>query len=219
MFKLPIIKKIENFQTKLEERKNSENKLKLQKKRNYIESDSLITDHDVKDYERDLQFNAESFRGKTILDIGSGWVETFSKEMEKYYNAKVFSINPKLKEQNSRQFLFGFQKIWTENNLWEGVIIPNGWQGRSIAGRGQELPIKKDSIDVILARWSISHYLEGDELVLAIKEAYETLKPGGQMLLTPINNIIRSDVFEQLKGTGMAIFRRGKQVVEITKPY
>lgn len=182
-------------------------KKRLQDERRRTDAGSLPTDNTLTVYRRDLQFVPESFRGKTILDLGSGEQEIFSKEMEKY-GATVISLNPKLKEQESRDLL----------------VSRPGWQERSVASRGQELPFKKESFDAVLARWSVSHYLRENELVLAIEQAYEVLKPGGIILLTPTGGITPA-VIDKLKSRGIYVLPHGTHwphsddnSVEISKP-
>jgi len=183
----------------------------LKRERQHTEEVALSTDHNLKEYQIDLQFDPEDFRGKAILDLGSGEYETFSREMTQNYDALVVSLNPKLKDQEARE---AAQKKFD-------------WQEMSVAARGQQLPLKKESFDVILARWSISHYLQGedreDELILAIEQAYETLKPGGIILMNPIQSITPA-IMNKLKNKGINVFphgqyrENGNNSIEINKP-
>jgi SAM-dependent methyltransferase len=146
----------------------------LEKKRNILEGTSVTTDADFMRYMFDFDLMPDQIGNKKILDLGSGKKETFSKEAA-VYGAKVFSLNPKLKNWWTRMQVkrFGFDR---------------SWQKKSAAGRFQELPFKDGAFDIILARWSFPSFLRDEhEKYRSFQDIMRVLKEGGKFYISPIN--------------------------------
>jgi len=126
-------------------------------------------ERDLEDYEGYLGFKREDLNGKTVLDIGSGESELFSRQLkESGINAQVVSLNPDLISDSYRQEI---KKI-------------NDWQKKAVAGIGQELPFKNKSFDNVLALYSVAVFsspsINPEAAEHWMNEIVRVLKPGGE---------------------------------------
>ena len=183
------------------------------------EKESALTDRDSRYYRAALGFNPEEFRGKTILDVGSGKKEEFSKEAEVLYDIKVFSVNPQLKDWKTRKKLQGW------------IFRDPEWQKRSIAARGQELPFDDESFDAITSLYAITFWVESEDRHEAIREMIRVLKPGGRIYLSPrgtnvdafsaqeitSEEVLGEETIQWLKGQGCSVNDDKTGPIVITK--
>ena len=102
-------------------------------------------------YEYDLGFKRQELAGKTILDLGSGFREKFSRELkEAQIDATVISLSPDYDYKSVRDLV-------TEVHV-AGPLKGLNWERRSVAGIGQVLPFKDESFDVVLGEFSVTKY-------------------------------------------------------------
>jgi hypothetical protein len=96
------------------------------------------------DYQKAFGFELKDLEGANILDLGSGPYELFAHELENSgIHAKIISLNPDYSHDESLR----------EDN------IPNAnVSRRSVAGLGQELPLKNNFFKFIFAVASVSQY-------------------------------------------------------------
>jgi ubiquinone/menaquinone biosynthesis C-methylase UbiE len=121
------------------------------------------------EYEKFLGFQRDELSGKTVIDLGSGPTERFSRELkESGIDVNVISINPDYKSEKQRK---------------EIVTNPE-WQKKSVAAIGQELPFQDNSIDEVLGLYSVSWYAD-TEFEQVLPEVYRVLKPGGVARIGP----------------------------------
>ena len=141
---------------------------------------NVCTDNGLGVYWTSFNFSPEDLRGKTILDVGSGKRESFSKEAAKY-GAIVHSLSPAYRN-------------WYPRKRAKGLILKDKrWQGRSVAALAQQLPYKDESLDIIFSHFMLSHYFcyQGaeEDKFQTIKEMVRTLKPGGRIYTCPVNDL------------------------------
>jgi SAM-dependent methyltransferase len=133
----------------------------------------------LKQYAKLLGVNFDLLEGKSVLDIGSGLTEEFSKDAAKK-GIKVVSMRPVFNEEGK-----GIGKEFFED-----------WQRRSVIARGQEMPYEDNSFDCEVALFSVPFYLPRDpdninepskvEYEDFFSEVVRTLKPGGKAYISPI---------------------------------
>jgi SAM-dependent methyltransferase len=110
----------------------------------------------------------ESDLGTTVLDLGSGMDEKFSKEASER-NIHVVSLNPKLlRSMNINEAKAPYNNI--------------EWQKKSVAALARNLPFKDCTFDSVVAVESIPQYLEDtyESYYDAFREICRVLKPGGK---------------------------------------
>lgn len=131
--------------------------------------------HGLLRYETELGFNRKELEGKTVLDLGSGAVENFSRELKKSgIKSNVISLNP--------DYLF--------KEVREMAINKPDWQKKSVAAVAQELPFQDNSFDFVLALNSISLYANPrqnkEATRLWLNEIKRVLKSGGKAIISPL---------------------------------
>lgn len=148
----------------------------LNETRSKHEQKSVLSDYSFKGYCESLYLNPEDLNGKTILDLGSGEHENFSREAIKV-GATVVSLNPQLLRENIREKVVNFPD----------------WEKKSVAGRAQQLPFKDGSFDLIVSYFAIptwvpreSHEMFEKEMLQILTESLRVLEPGGRVILSPI---------------------------------
>jgi SAM-dependent methyltransferase len=124
---------------------------------------------DLSDYVQFLSFNPKELEGKVVLDLGSGALEKFSRNLrERGIEAEVYSLNPD----------YFFQKYRS--------VIKNqeDWSGNSVAGLAQALPFKNEKFDRIYGLMSVTYYEDPIEKMKSaqawVSEVARILKPGGE---------------------------------------
>jgi ubiquinone/menaquinone biosynthesis C-methylase UbiE len=148
----------------------------LYRQRQSREEDTDVMDRDLEAYCNRFGIKKEDLKGKRILDVGSGSRERFSREASEV-GAEVFSLNPNLRQQRARRNV----KMFFQQ--YERV----SWRGRSIAGRVQELPLKREALFDIIVSFGAppTYYMKNAaEKFLAIKEMVGVLKPDGFICLS-----------------------------------
>lgn len=170
-----------------------------------IEKNVPITDRSLEAYCDYFGLTIEEFRNKKILDLGSGEKEKFSKQVADKVNAEVYSLNPQLRRWQVRKKLKGF------------FIEDPKWQGKSVAGLGEELPFKDKSFDMITSLYGPLSYhdLKSQERFKMIQEMARALKPGGKIYIAPrgignkkpetLDKIIGKDSIQWLNDNGYEI--------------
>ncbi len=126
----------------------------------------------LQNYEKALHLNREELRGKTILDLGSGRLELFSRQLKTTgIDVTVISLNPELKDDRHRDAV---------------TRIPD-WVKKSVSGMAHGLPFRDAVFDRVFAVKSITYYTRTSEAAeQAIKEIVRILKPGGEAILCPL---------------------------------
>lgn len=142
--------------------------LVIDRQRKKIEN-LVISDGELRDYINFFGISPEMLRGKTVLDVGAGKTEKFSREAAKY-GALVYSISPAYSSAKARKT----------------VSSQPDWQKRSVAARAQQIPLKDQSFDLITALYSVSYYVEDEkEQLQCLKEMTRVLKESGCIFITP----------------------------------
>lgn len=141
-----------------------------------------ISDRTLGEYERVFGIDLAAMKDKLVLDIGSGLNEKFSKEASLQKGVKVVSMNPSPK-----------------NDTWSAEFFQD-WQGRSVVGRGQQMPYGDNMFDCEVALTSVPFYLPfvRQEYEVFFGEVIRTLKPSGKAYFFPVDknyHSIRSQKF------------------------
>lgn len=130
---------------------------------------------DLKSYEETLGFNRKELQGLTVLDLGSGATEKFSRELKQAgIEVNVISLNPDYTQKHARDM----------------AREKSDWQGKSVAAIAQELPFKNQSFDRVLGMNSVTLYSNPRQNSEAtrrwLNEIVRVLKPGGEAKVGPI---------------------------------
>lgn len=182
-------------------------------------------DRGVDEYLEALNYHldVDDVRGKVIIDIGSGKTSRFGRELTAK-GAHVLSINPALRGEDSRNILqHSLDKkhrsdlFWYEETKPRHTRLPRWLGGKkpetapereapnSVAGLGQALPVRDNSVDTVVSVFGIPQYLHhldpnlagNDEKILqgytaevrdrdktlirtSFEEVVRVLKPGGK---------------------------------------
>ena len=125
----------------------------------------------LEDYEKTLHFKRKELKGETVLDLGTGPVARFSRELSMAgVDANVVSLSPDFLHQAHRQ------------GVTESVV--DGFEMQSLAAVGQELPFGEETFDRVLALFSVSvHAAESYEIWL--QEMVRVLRVGGKIHVGP----------------------------------
>ncbi len=117
-------------------------------------------------YEQDLGINVNSFRGKTVLDVASGY-SNFAKECRaRGINCFAMDLPNVLSRINKR-------------------FEDNNGKKFAVAGKAQEMPFKSNSVDLIVSRRGLFHVPNLFSIQYCVKEALRVLKPGGELRFDP----------------------------------
>lgn len=151
-------------------------------------SDRQGRERDLEDYEGYLGFNREALKGKTVLDLGSGETEIFSRELKQNgIEANVISFNP---DYSIKRFRKTMEKI------------PD-WQKKSVAAIGQELPFRDKIFDRVFGLYSVTVFSDPhpqfgnpEAAKRWMSEIARVLKPGGEARLAPIAADNAEEVWE-----------------------
>ena len=124
---------------------------------------------DLEDYKECLGFDEKDLEGKNVLDLGSGPVEKFSRELkQKGIKANVVSLNP--------DYVLSKYRNMIRNQA--------DWQKKSVAGAGQALPFTDETFDFVVGLESITFYEDALHEKEAArewaKEVARVLRPGGE---------------------------------------
>ncbi len=159
---------------------------------------------DLATYEKELGFDRKELQGLTVLDLGSGATEKFSRELKQAgVEADVISLNPDLQKKSVRDM----------------VQEKADWQEKSIAATAQELPFMDQSFDRIFGLNSVTLYAnprQGFERTERwLSEVVRVLKPGGEAIVGPIMFIVQegsdkvpeeySKLVDELRGRGVSV--------------
>jgi ubiquinone/menaquinone biosynthesis C-methylase UbiE len=137
-----------------------------------------------KDLDRSLEEYVEltgipigELRGESVLDIGSGGKESFSKQAAEQ-DVKITSLNPALKDEAHRSL------------LKDPASDLNPWQKRSAAGLAQELPFADNTFKAEVGLYSLTNYWhfpeDYDRYNIALRDIVRTLSQNGKAYMYPL---------------------------------
>ena len=135
-------------------------------------------ERDLEDYEGWLGFKREDLEGKSVLDIGSGERELFSKDLRGLdISAKVFTLNPD----------------YSDGRYRKRIKLKEDWQKKSTAGIAQELPYQDNTFDIIVGLYSVTAFSAPDKefgnpeaAKKWLSEVARVLKSGGKAIFAPV---------------------------------
>jgi ubiquinone/menaquinone biosynthesis C-methylase UbiE len=146
---------------------------------------AIMTERELNEYKDYLSVSDEELEHwDTVVDLGSGTQQEFARAMKKKYPDKtVYSVDARLTlgEQEDLEGMLpeeAERRLEGRNNPVEGTI----------AAFAQKLPIESESVDAVLASFSIPMYTETqDEIDKAFDEAFRILKPRGEARFYPVS--------------------------------
>ena len=155
-------------------------------------------DSNIVGYEWMLKIDPRGLEG-TVLDLGSGTAETFSREMTEL-GINVISLNPHLVDPYNAQKAIEGIRIEDRGPMFGSLAtrstIP--WAGRSVAGLAQELPFADNTFDTVLAVASSPHYIPPEDYQISMQEVARVLKEGGTAHLGPVVEMYPSEFSEEV---------------------
>jgi ubiquinone/menaquinone biosynthesis C-methylase UbiE len=140
------------------------------------------TDRNWEEYAQFLDLTKEDLqKWQVIVDLGSGISQGLSYDLDKmgYKDKTVISIDP----------ILGLLENPSNNLSQEDLInLRSNAQPNTVAGLAQELPLKDESADAILALFSVPRYLDkSDDINNFLDQVVRVLKPGGEARIYPIS--------------------------------
>lgn len=163
--------------------------------------ESTGTDRNLELYKSKLGFTDEDLRRWAklgwIVDLGSGWDQLFAQQAQCLLGegAQVLSVDPSLAASADIEPRGVFSRqILGKKGTWQA-------QPNTIAALIQEGFLAENSVAVILALWSVPHYLDPKkpkELEEALNNIVLALMPGGEFRAYPIAPSQRDDIEEIL---------------------
>jgi ubiquinone/menaquinone biosynthesis C-methylase UbiE len=122
-------------------------------------------------YEKQLMFSRNELKNKSVLDLGAGPEIKLAKELKDAgITENVTSLSPDFSDKKYA-------------DRAKGIIS----EAKLLVGVGQELPLKDDSFDIILAL-HISEHLNSKRFMMIISEMGRTLKAEGKAMIGPMHN-------------------------------
>lgn len=185
-------------------------------------------DRGVDEYLEALNYRLDvgDVRGKVIVDIGSGKTSRFGRELTAR-GAHVLSVNPALKSEDSRSTLqwsldrkHRSDLFWYEEAKPRQTRLPRWLRGKkpeqppereaanSVAGLGQALPVRDNSVDIVVSVFGIPQYLHhldpnlaGDDERILQEYTTEIRNQDRSLIHTGFEEVVRV-----LKAGGKAYF-------------
>jgi len=160
-----------------------------------IERKIMITDRSLKEYLELLDLNIEELKGKKILDLGSGRLQRFPRELLQKIEdkAEVVGLDITLKEEERRKEIKEAQPyLYNSDKL--GLIAASFLQ----------LPFQDNSFDLVLSLYGMPLYLTSEDekkskenIRRSVMEILRVLKPGGEARIFPSNDYLEQVLREE----------------------
>ena len=133
-----------------------------------------VTDRSLKEYRNLLGLSLKQLKGKNILDLGSGYLQSFARDLERRIpETKVTCLDASLKECDA----------WRRAKLNEKQTEH---KSKLVAGSFIKLPFKDASFDIIVSLFGTPFYLSSFVNVKkSLEEIIRVLKSGGEARIFP----------------------------------
>jgi SAM-dependent methyltransferase len=126
---------------------------------------------DLVEYEKQLMFNRNELKKKSVLDLGSGPEVKLAKELfDAGITTEVVSVSP---DFSNEQYYNRAKKAFPEAKI--------------IAAFGENLPFNNNSFDVEFA-FHVYEHINIEQFFKIVGEMARTLKPGGKAIFGPMVN-------------------------------
>lgn len=155
----------------------------------------MITDRSLKEYLELLDLNIEELKGKKILDLGSGKLQRFPRELLQKIEdkAEVVGLDITLKEEERRKEIKEAQPyLYNSDKL--GLIAASFLQ----------LPFQDNSFDLVLSLYGMPLYLTSEDekkskenIRRSVMEILRVLKPEGEARIFPSNDYLEQVLREE----------------------
>ena len=144
-------------------------------------------ERDVLQYETFLGIDAQNLHGERVLNIGSGLTGKFEKLLaakgvdvltaSPYFAARGVGGETMRSEYNEGTFHSLKRKFINTDEKWPDAI----------AAWAEDLPLKDESVDLLLALYSVPLYTDKEDYNKLFSELTRVLKEGGTAKLYPIS--------------------------------
>ena len=149
-----------------------------------------------------LPHQVSDFAGATVLALGAGiqrWEELYFGQLPDL-GVNVISLDP----------------VYAHLNGWREQPVEGSRLGNMVAGIGQAIPLRNESVDVIFSTWStplvffeesISNISARLHIEHVAREMYRILRPGGLISLQPVEEyLMYHDVQKAERKTAVEAF-------------
>jgi SAM-dependent methyltransferase len=147
--------------------------------------DGYITSRSAKEYFHYLQFTGSDMKKwKVVVDLGSGIEQEFARDCKKMgFNTKIISIDPRIAFSEK----YDLQGIVSKNEIIKRRAARKNPQEGTISAIAQHLPLNSNSVDEILALYSVPLYLrKQSDSDLVFAEIARVLKVDGEARIFPV---------------------------------
>ncbi|MFH1632040.1 MAG: class I SAM-dependent methyltransferase [bacterium] len=147
---------------------------------------AILSERDFRQYQDNLDITAEELnKWDKIVDLGAGTRQEFAREVSAGgFDAEVISVDPRLL-LSEEEDLAGM----LEEEAEARILGRNEPFGEVVGALAQDLPFEDESIDAVLAHFSVPMYLESkSEINEALDEILRVLMPGGEARIYPVSS-------------------------------
>lgn len=147
---------------------------------------AMMTERGMETYVEMLNITPSDFASwQRIVDLGSGTQQEFARAMkERYPEKNVFSVDARLLLSEEEDLAGMLPEEATARRVGRDLRMEN-----TIAAYAHDLPLPDNSIDCVLASFSIPMYAETQEdLYSALDEIYRILRMNGEARLFPVQS-------------------------------
>ncbi len=132
---------------------------------------AILTDRDLREYEKFLQIDAKELEGKKILDLGSGEFQKFARRLTRRFpDTEVVCLDASLARRRS-DFLLSESQRGQKMNLVSALFT--------------KLPFQNNSFDVVLSLYGTLYLTTPESKKANLEEIARVLKSGGEARLYP----------------------------------
>ncbi|MBI5147787.1 MAG: class I SAM-dependent methyltransferase [Parcubacteria group bacterium] len=167
-----------------EEERHFLEKLEQKIKRGEQFEKAMLTDRDLREYEKFLQLNAQELEGKEILDLGSGEFQKFGRQLTRQFpDTKVTCLDASLAKRHA-DFLLREDQRKQKLNLSAALFT--------------KLPFKNNSFDIVLSLYGTLYLTTPESKKENIKEIIRVLRNGGEARLYPYYNRTNEAILDEI---------------------
>jgi ubiquinone/menaquinone biosynthesis C-methylase UbiE len=184
----------------------------IMRKKDPIDTSPQFMERDKYDYEYFLGVSSGELSGKKVLNIGAGNTGMYEKDIAKE-GAEVITMSPYLGvDHPGGEYM---REQYTEGTFAKAkrTLFKEGNFPSALAGWAEALPIADETIDEILALYSVPLYSEKHEYATIFQEAFRVLRESGTARFYPVSKEVLDNIFPILEK--MPIDLKYEQIEEL----